>query len=1230
MSNKIRTLALALTLAALSSQAARAQLVVSENFTDGTTTNAWIPFLGACLTAGSRTSSTGPSGDATPIPPCITATSPMTTTSYYSGQVIPGGHTSQMTGGNTGNLPDAVGYGALRLTNAYAAGTNNGFQEAGAIMSNFTYDVSNGLTVVFTTYTYEGNSGGGGSDGADGMSFFLLSGAQAPYDVGAFGGSLGYTCSNSNDDTKLHPDGIVRGFDGIRGGLIGLGIDEYGNFLNAGDNTNSGFGYQWGRIGLRGAGSITFGDLTASHPLHYPASLTTNYTCVGYLSCAAKAVQYTCETGYEWSFANPLAPVEASTAINDYPAVPGGYTVLSSAIKLANESATTRGAALPITYKLQIQAASTTSSVPLLSFWYSLNGGAWQTVLTNQNLYTASGLTAAQWTAATTTPTGANGVYFGFAGSSGGSNNVHEILCFQAAPASQSASSVSLNQKQTAQVQYGTQVYFASYNTQTYAGDLTANNLVANTTAGITTVSISSTANWDASCVLTGGACPATTATAGTAQAPSSRVMMTYNSASGTGVPFEWNNLSSAQTTALEQGDTPNCSSTTSAPCRLDFLRGDRTNEVQGTGANLYRDRPSVLGDIVDSSPTWVGAPSASFPAVFSDLLTHSDTNAVNATDPLPENSTTGSYAAFATAQSGRLNVVYAGSNDGFMHGFEAGYYTGTAYSNTNNDGKEVMAYMPDFVSRDIHIAGADEAEISTDFANPQYGHNFYVDGTPGTGDLYYNGAWHSWLVSGIGAGGPAIYALDITNPSNFTEGSGVGGPATTVIGEWSTITKATDTASDVNSTGGPGYGTTNALGTPAAPTTTMICANDTTSSKCGLSLGNTYGIPQIRRFHSGQWGAVFGNGTGSSTGAAGVFVMLVTTNMSSSLPTISFYFLKTPGSAAGNGIDYAVPVDLDGDHVVDYVYAGDKLGNIWRFDLTSSNPANWAAASAPLFTTGGQPITTNLVAVSVPTAGSTANRLLIEFGTGSQTPFSVTAATSYATGQQDLYGVWDWNMGGWNAVSPTQYASLTTGTTVVPYTAYTICGPLSTTSGCTSSNINLTAQIINGTGVLPDGTNFRQVSQNPVCWISSTVCGTSAGSNTSYGWYLALPGTNEQIIYSPNFEVGAFVVNTTIPTVAGTSCVVTPTTGYTMAISPSTGGAFTDAFFGNAAGNFETANGLLPSGVQLNGTGTPTNVTAGTSSYLVTQNIGGSGTVVPINPAASSISKRLTWVEKR
>ncbi len=39
------------------------------------------------------------------------------------------------------------------------------------------------------------------------------------------------------------------------------------------------------------------------------------------------------------------------------------------------------------------------------------------------------------------------------------------------------------------------------------------------------------------------------------------------------------------------------------------------------------------------------------------------------------------------------------------------------------------------------------------DFSYPQYGHNFFVDATPGTGDLYYNGGWHTWLVSGLGAG---------------------------------------------------------------------------------------------------------------------------------------------------------------------------------------------------------------------------------------------------------------------------------------------------------------------------------------------------------------------------------------------------------------------------------------------------------------------------------------------
>ena len=65
------------------------------------------------------------------------------------------------------------------------------------------------------------------------MSFFLQD-ASSPPDVGAFGGSLGYTCTNVNFDGTLRASGIPRGYDGLQGGFVGLGIDEYGNFLNQG------------------------------------------------------------------------------------------------------------------------------------------------------------------------------------------------------------------------------------------------------------------------------------------------------------------------------------------------------------------------------------------------------------------------------------------------------------------------------------------------------------------------------------------------------------------------------------------------------------------------------------------------------------------------------------------------------------------------------------------------------------------------------------------------------------------------------------------------------------------------------------------------------------------------------------------------------------------------------------------------------------------------------------
>src|SRR2546430_4966281 len=153
--------------------------------------------------------------------------------------------------------------------------------------------------------------------------------------------------------------------------------------------------------------------------------------------------------------------------------------------------------------------------------------------------------------------------------------------------------------------------------------------------------------------------------------------------------------------------------------------------------------------------------------------------------------------------------------------------------------------------------------------------------------------------------------------------------------------------------------------------------------------------------------------------------------------PTI-YYLSSQPGSAASpKCIAFASPVDLDGDHITDYVYAGDLQGNLWRFDLTDSSETNWALTPGPLFkTAAGQPITTGIVAASGAPSSGMQQYLMLLFGTGQKTALTNTNPAIYATGTQALYGVWDWNLSvsdggilgpgvgnpaGWNGLSSVQ-----------------------------------------------------------------------------------------------------------------------------------------------------------------------------------------------------------------
>ncbi|HTV85702.1 MAG TPA: PilC/PilY family type IV pilus protein [Dyella sp.] len=1347
---------------------ASAQTVIQDSFTGTQPQLDWLAYGNACMTAGNgATNSLGGK-----IPACT-------------------------------NITDTSGSGALRLTDAI----NN---EAGAIVDQTPYSTASGLQITFTTYTYNGNSGGAAADGADGIGFYLLSsiyptgtpGGTNPYQLGAFGGSLAYSCSNVNNSSGNSSISIpANHYNGMPSAYLGLGIDEYGNFLNAGDNTGTGSAangtwgsstsgsiasgsgpeYQPQRIGLRAWGNVTLTALqsvnsgatdsnvqstcqnngiytgktytsttsnsgntaTVGTYSYTVSSSITNYT---YTSGNGNNAQTTTYYGYQtdtYGSASPINTVSTSvssgtklysgstcssstayttsgssinlppfgsntniyTKINnsckqltsstnsnnktaggistgtlsygttntfnatsgapsntssggtlyatsscsgnyssgtaygsvsigssgsnvctsltqsssiypwfpDYTAIVGGsailpYTAGGTNNPIANESVSTRTKATPIAYKLTI----TPSPNSMLSLQYSYNGGSYQTILPPTAITTSN-------------PALPSNLYFGFGGSTGGSNNVHEITCFQVTPSDQAASSAGVNVTQAGEVQTGTQVYLASYHTNNWWGQLTSQNLVVNN--GV--VSISSTYNWDASCVLTGGNCTSTGATGMTAEA--SRTLLTWNDSAASGETLTWGNLSNAEQAALNAGDSNGSN-------RLAFLTGTRTDEVPtstgvATGAQVFRDRTSILGDIIDSSPTWVGAPNAPYSATWSDLLYPTNTAAENGTGAQ-------TYPQFTTAEASRLNVVYDGSNDGFMHGFEAGSYnTDGTYNSANNDGKEVVAYMPASVVYSIHSTTA-----TADYSSPNYSHEYYTDATPGTGDLFYSNKWHTWLVSGLGPGGNAIFALDITNPSNFSSNAG-----STVIGEWDS--------------------------------STLTCTNVATN--CGANLGQTFGTPQIRRLHDGNWGIIFGNGLGSANGHAGIFVMVISSTGTES----ALYYLDTGVGSASNpdGIAFVTPTDMDGDHITDYVYAGDIYGNIWRFDLTSSTESNWAASTygnatpTPLFTTPditttfttsngtttsstptystptttqqkslafgsttsgsttttitNQPITTQVVVVAVTPTNNGLPRVMVEFGTGNVVPQSVSSSIQYAGGQQTLYGVWDWDVG--QAAPTTGYAGL--------------IGSSSAPSAVINYSQLVTQSVTDQTNATTSGTGqgYRTLSSNAVCF-AGTTCTTTSGTTTTtstgtaFGWLLNLPGYNglpspgvggvnqtEQVIYSPIETEGAFIVNTVVPANnSPTSCTVEAALGWTMALNPGTGGALAESFFANSSGQFVTLNNAAVGGIALNATGSPSVVTAAGLPFLVSQTSTGAGTVNPIQPPLGGKTQRLTWLQ--
>ncbi|HEY8099058.1 MAG TPA: PilC/PilY family type IV pilus protein [Methylobacter sp.] len=1158
---------------------------------------------------------------------------------------------------------DTAGSGWLRLTD------NNG-NKSGSAYYNLPINVTQlGIQAQFS-YTAWGGTG------ADGISLYLFDGSTiaANFKQGVFGGGLGY-CQQTNYG------GVT--LDGLSNAVVGVGIDDWGNFANDVDRCpnygeNGRKNTPYGSIAVRGPGNGQYGykwladniSLPTTTPTWYQSSTSTRPTASQFF----RNVQVNISPTTVGNTSSYTVKTSWQTTQN------GAYTQLLSAPYPAGNTApqtnnngkfftlpTTAGDIwnpLPPTVKFgfgastggstnyhEIQDAYFTEGLPDLAITQNVASasggmGTFQVTVTNLGSTTAtnatfsatfSGLTNVLWsctpsagsscpaTNGSGAPSNVNfslgivgNVTFTFKGQAAAGTIITDTVSiagpsgFNDADSTSNTSTTSMtigsspthlnlsqlpqtsdsaadNTVTGGQVKTSTQVYIAQYHPANWWGELLAYSLVTSGTGSSAKLTgLSSLPIWNASCVLTGGSCNLTTGTTTfTAQTPSSRAILTWNGT--TGIPFVWANLNSTQQTALTTDPAFTSSSFTcnnNLACvgddAVDFLRGGRTNEQGDSTPGPFRTRTGILGDIVDSNPVFVGQPTANYPvaAPWSDLLYSSST--------MPENASTNSYAAYQTAQATRRNVTYIASNDGMLHGFSSGNYDSSGnYVSTYNNGTELMAYMPSTVLSTIAQNSATAFATNYNFTDPAYTHHFFVNASPSTGDLYYNSAWHTWLVGGLGGGGSAIYALDITNPANFSQSNA----ASLVVKELNT--------------------------------SNLTCSNITS---CANDLGSTYGTPIIRRMHNGTWAVIFGNGYNSANGYASVFI--ATINSSSGAWTV--YELQTNLSLIPNGINYVTSSDLDGDNVTDYLYAGDLFGNVWRFDVTSSNPSNWqvskfgGTSAQPLFTAANstgiaQPIATAVQVQTIKQNGL--SRIIIMFGTGKNLEAADLLPDNTTHGVQSIYGVWDWDMTAWNAISSKQFASLTAPQTITRSVLQqqTVTGTFDGSGNAFTSSST---------------TGYRTLSGTTVCWAGSTAC----SSNNQLGFYLDLPSLGEEVLYNPLIVNGLFIVNTTIPSpqTKGMTCYPPlPPGGWTMAINPLNGGVILTggSVFTDSSNNFTKINGSPVSGMYVSAVGTPSEVVYNNATYLLNKTSSGNVVVQQVQSNVGStppIGHRLSWVELR
>ncbi|HFC3189426.1 TPA: PilC family type IV pilus tip adhesin, partial [Neisseria gonorrhoeae] len=178
-----------------------------------------------------------------------------------------------------------------------------------------------------------------------------------------------------------------------------------------------------------------------------------------------------------------------------------------------------------------------------------------------------------------------------------------------------------------------------------------------------------------------------------------------------------------------------------------------------------------------------------------------------------------------------------------------------------------------------------------------------------------------------------------------------------------------------------------------AAPLFDVKDGDNNGKNRVKVELGYTVGTPQIGKTRSGKYVAFLASGyAAKNIGSGDNKTALYVYDLNNTLGT-PIRKIDVPGGKGGLSSPTLVDKDLDG--TVDIAYAGDRGGNMYRFDLSDSNPDKWSVRT--IFE-GDKPIT------SAPAVSRLADKRVVIFGTGSD----LTEDDVLNTGEQYIYGIFD------------------------------------------------------------------------------------------------------------------------------------------------------------------------------------------------------------------------------